>query len=515
MTASTQKPAPPLEIGAMVAEKYRIEALLGEGGMGFVFAALHVQLGHRVALKVLHSSAISDREVTERFLREGRALARLQGEHIARVSDVGTLPSGNPYMVMEFLEGQDLARELAARGPLPLHEAVEFVAQTCEALAEAHVRGIVHRDLKPANLFLCHKLDGDVSIKVLDFGISKVSSMTDGINVEAENITMTATLVGTPKYMSPEQIQDSRSVDWRTDIWGLGTIFYELLTQKRPFAAPTLALVCVKVLHEEVPAPSTIRPDLPPGIDAVIAKCLMKHPADRYANVGELVEALIPFGNPSVRASALRIQRILNASLRSSGPRLGPDSSGNTPGLLAITHTPSADILGADSGQPISRTPSAIRVEKEVATLTVGSPSMSDVAARSRRNRIVAIGGVALVIGVLSFLALRSPKSTETSVTTAASSEVPPASTPEVKPTPPVTATADPTLAPTNEPSATAATQSTKTHQWVRPPPVVVHHPTATATTATNTAPPPPPPPTQTAPPPPPKGTGDVLEDRR
>ena len=399
MTAPTQKPAPPLEIGAMVAEKYRIESLLGEGGMGFVFAALHVQLGHRVALKALHSSAISDREVTERFLREGRALARLQGEHIARVSDVGTLPSGNPYMVMEFLEGQDLSRELAARGPLPLAEAVEFVAQTCEALAEAHVRGIVHRDLKPANLFLSHKLDGDVSIKVLDFGISKVSSAIDGIDVEAENITMTATLVGTPKYMSPEQIQDSRSVDLRTDIWGLGTILYELLTQKRPFAAPTLALVCVKVLHEEVPPPSSVRPDIPPGVDAIIAKCLMKHPADCYASVGELVEALMSFGPPSVRSSAARIQRILTASLRNSGGRLGPDSSGGTQGLLSSVATPSFTGPGVDSGQPISRTPSAMRVEMEMATLAAaGSPGITDASARAtRRNRIVAIGGIALV----------------------------------------------------------------------------------------------------------------------
>ena len=275
MTAPPPKQAPPLSIGDVVAEKYRIESLLGEGGMGFVFAAQHLQLGHRVALKVLHTSQSSTPEITQRFLREGRALARLQSEHIARVSDVGTLPSREPYMVMEFLEGQDLSRELVARGPLPIIDAVDVVAQTCEALAEAHVRGIVHRDLKPANLFLTHKLDGDVCIKVLDFGISKVSP-DDGVALEVDNITVTSTIVGTPKYMSPEQIQDSRSVDSRTDIWGLGTIFYELLTQKRPFAAPSLALVCVKVLHEEVPAPSTLRAEIPAGVDAIIARCLKK-----------------------------------------------------------------------------------------------------------------------------------------------------------------------------------------------------------------------------------------------
>ncbi len=484
MPAPNQKAAPPLTIGGVVADKYRIEALLGEGGMGFVFAALHLQLGHRVALKVLQSASISDREVTERFLREGRALARLQGEHIARVSDVGTLTSGEPYMVMEFLEGRDLARELAARGPLPLVEAVEFIAQACEALAEAHVRGIVHRDLKPANLFLAQRLDGEPLIKVLDFGISKVSpDAGDAIDMD-NNITVTSSLVGTPKYMSPEQIQDSRAVDSRTDIWGLGTILYELLTKSRPFAAPSLALVCVKVLHEEVPPPSSLRPDIPPGVDEIIARCLKKQPGDRFANVGELVEALAPFGNPSVRASATRITRILAA--RASGARLGADSSGSLPGVRAPS------LISADSSQPVPRTPSAVRiVEKENENETLTAATLLETTAKStRRKQLIAVGGgaVLLVVGVILFFAFRSPTKSETT-TTIASAEARPVATPEPSATqvavqPSATATA----------SAIASATASAKPKWV--PHAGGHH-TTTQPTATT------------------QGTGDVLEDRR
>jgi serine/threonine protein kinase len=473
----------PLELGSVVADKYKIESLLGEGGMGFVFAALHLQLGHRVAIKVLPSAALADRDVTERFLREGRALARLQGEHIARVSDVGTLPTGEPYLVMELLEGRDLARELAARGPLPLVETVDMLAQACEALVEAHVRGIIHRDLKPANLFLTHKLDGEPCVKVLDFGISKVAA-ADGELDERENITVTSTLVGTPKYMSPEQIQDSRSVDARTDIWGLGTIFYELLTQKRPFAAPSLALVCVKVLQEDVPAPSTIRPEIPPEVDAVIARCLQKDPANRYANVGELIEALVPIGPPAVRSSAARVMRILAS--RSSSARLGADSSGSLP-----------NVTGA-------RTPSAVRFDgKDIATLSAAT--LLEGTARSKKKRrlswIVGAGGGAFLIGMVLFVALHSSKPAQTTATSAASGDVP-AKTASPPATTPATAEAkpQPSAAESAAPSASAAaSEAAKTHVVVHH--VVVHHVHTQTTHGASTA--------ST------ESTSDILEDRR
>jgi len=481
VTVPKEKPAPPLAIGGVVADKYRIDSLLGEGGMGFVFEAQHLQLGHRVALKVLHSSGMADREVTERFLREGRALARLQGEHIARVSDVGTLPTGEPYLVMEFLEGRDLARELAARGPLPLAETVDLLAQACEALAEAHVRGIVHRDLKPANLFLAHKLDGEPCVKVLDFGISKVASADDA---PEENITITSTLVGTPKYMSPEQIQDSRSVDLRTDIWGLGTILYELLTQQRPFAAPTLALVCVKVLHDEVPAPSTLRSDLPPGLDAVVARCLKKDPAERWANVRELVEALAPFGPPSVRASAGRIQRILAAR---GSARFGADSSGSLPGVPA---TPVSAPRLVDSGPGATATPSSIRVDKETATLTAATFHEATIKKPSRRAWIAGAAGAAFVVGGVIVVALHSSSKPEQSSAAASARVALPEPTETKSVAPP---------APSEAPSATVATAPTAPSASATAtahPHHAAHHVTTTTTSTS-------------------QGGDNVLEDRR
>ena len=406
-----EKPTPPLAIGGSVADKYRIERLLGEGGMGFVFEATHLQLGHRVALKVLNSAVMADKEVVERFLREGRALARLSGEHIARVSDVGTLVTGEPYMVMEFLEGRDLARELSARGPIPVVEVVEYIAQACEALAEAHVRGIVHRDLKPANLFLTQKLDGESSIKVLDFGISKL--IQDDGSIDSANITVTSSLVGTPKYMSPEQIQDSRNVDSRTDIWGLGTIFYELLTQTRPFAAPSLALVCVKILHEEIPAPSTIKAGLTPAVDAVIARCLKKAANERFQNVAELVDALVAL-NPNVKSSATRVTRILSKSKSIA------DSSGSLP---SITSSQRIVVPPPESSQPLI-TPSNVSNVRSLdnadnATLTASTL----LEAPSKRNRTpIVIAGVAagaLVLAVALFFAFHSSSKAEATQSTA------------------------------------------------------------------------------------------------
>ena len=205
--------------GDVIAGKYRVERVLGAGGMGVVVAALHLQLDERVALKLLSTSAAGNEEATARFLREARAAVKIKSEHVARVSDVGTLENGVPYMVMEYLDGTDLARWLAGRGVLPVEQAVDFLLQAGEAIAEAHTLGIVHRDLKPANLFCSKKPDGRLCIKVLDFGISKVTAPggPGGTDGGQHDLTRTATVVGTPTYMSPEQMLASRLVDLRTD----------------------------------------------------------------------------------------------------------------------------------------------------------------------------------------------------------------------------------------------------------------------------------------------------------
>ena len=211
---------PRVEQGDVLAGKYRVDRVLGVGGMGVVVAATHLQLEERVALKFMLPEAYGDPDLAARFTREARAAVKLKSEHVARVLDVGTLDTGAPYIVMEYLDGTDLADELHKKGPLPVHEAAEYVLQACDALAEAHALGIVHRDLKPANLFLTRRGDGSPLVKLLDFGISKTSAFNDA----GVAMTKTAAMMGSALYMSPEQMTSPKDVDARADVWALGTI---------------------------------------------------------------------------------------------------------------------------------------------------------------------------------------------------------------------------------------------------------------------------------------------------
>src|SRR5688500_4451427 len=226
-------PGPPIGVGDRIADKYVVESIIGEGGMGLVVAARHVELDQRVAIKLLLPAIAELGTAAERFRREARSAARIRSDHVCRVLDVGSLPSGVPYLVMEHLEGCDLATELERRTRLPVAEAIEWVLQACEGLAEAHSVGIVHRDLKPANLFLARRSDGSKRIKLLDFGVSKA---LDDSGAGQHKLTQTSTLVGSPLYMSPEQLSSSRDVDVRTDIWALGAVLHELLSGKPPFS---------------------------------------------------------------------------------------------------------------------------------------------------------------------------------------------------------------------------------------------------------------------------------------
>src|SRR5512132_1665322 len=204
--------------GEVLAGKYRVERILGKGGMGVVVAAMHLQLGQRVAIKSLLEDATQ--ETVSRFIREARAAVRLKSEHTARVLDVGDLPDGAPYMVMEYLDGNDLSHLLRSGGALPTADAVLYVLHACEAMAEAHSIGIIHRDLKPANLFLTRGADGAPTIKVLDFGISKLMHEQQG--EDEVQLTRTSALLGSPLYMSPEQLRSAREATVQSDIWSLG-----------------------------------------------------------------------------------------------------------------------------------------------------------------------------------------------------------------------------------------------------------------------------------------------------
>ena len=297
---------PPVAVGDVVAGKYLVERVLGAGGMGIVVAAHHTQLDRRVAIKFLLPAALANPDVVSRFSREARAASKIESEHVARVIDVGVLESGAPFMVMEYLEGRDLAARVAQQGGLSLDETARYILQACEALAEAHAAGIVHRDLKPANLFLAQRADKSTSVKVLDFGISKAPVGTAGT-------TNTQAIMGSPHYMSPEQLMSSKHVDHRSDVWSLGIVMFEALTGSPPFLGEQMPEIVAKILQAPTPSVCEKRPELPRDIDVVIAKCTAKNPADRYASIAQLARALAPFAQDSAR-SVERISRVLNAT---------------------------------------------------------------------------------------------------------------------------------------------------------------------------------------------------------
>ncbi len=302
----------PFGIGDVIAGKYRVERLLGSGGMGVVVAGTHVGLGQPVAIKVMRPTAATNDELVARFTREARATALLRSEHVARVLDVGELTGGLPFMVMEYLAGADLSEVSKQRQgrPMPLVEIVDYVLQACEGLAEAHRAGIVHRDLKPANLFLTQTADGSPLVKVLDFGISKLSAEATG----EDGLTQTQAMMGSPHYMSPEQLVSARTVDARADVYSVGAVLFRMITGEAPFTAPSTPELCVAVLTRPARAMGSIRADVPRALDDVVGRCLAKDPAHRYQDVGALASALVPFGSSSAAAMAERVRRIASTS---------------------------------------------------------------------------------------------------------------------------------------------------------------------------------------------------------
>jgi eukaryotic-like serine/threonine-protein kinase len=279
--------------GAIVDGKYRIDGILGTGGMGVVLSATHLELDAPVAIKVVRDDLAQNEEVVSRLIFEARAAARMRGTHIVRVLDVARLSTGAPYIVMEQLQGSDLAVVLAQRASLPVAEAVHYVLQACEGLREAHALGIIHRDLKPENLFLAATPEG-VVLKILDFGISKdvTASRRGG---SPSTLTKAGLAVGSPYYMSPEQMRASSDLDARADIWSLGAILFELVTGKCPFEAETTALLATKIMLDEAPSLRAFSSAAPEALDAIVRRCLQKEPSARFQNVVELCQALHDF----------------------------------------------------------------------------------------------------------------------------------------------------------------------------------------------------------------------------
>lgn len=431
--------AAPVLPGETLAGKYRVERVLGRGGMGIVVAARHLELDERVAIKFLLRR--DDPVAVERFVREARTAAKVKSEHVCRVYDVARLATGEPYLVMEYLDGIDLSNRLRAEGRLPIADVARWMIELCAALADAHALGIVHRDLKPANVFLAKRADATFTVKVLDFGISKLPS--------SEGMTSTTAVIGTPIYMSPEQVASSRDVDHRSDIWSLGVIMYELVSGRPPFAGDSLIQLSVKIREADLPP-------LESGdrrFDAIVARCLAKERDARWSSVQELAAVLAPFaGEPPSTDLARRASRAPTAL---SPPELA----------LAVTALDERGAPRADADGHAQRTLEPLSHAKA-----------SDPAHTKPWPRMTLTVGVVLVAS-LGLVGVKVTGGEPAAPPMAA--DPPPASTSAADPPPASTSAND--VLPAEPPSASAPVASTSP----APPPA---KPCATKTVASTTA---------------------------
>ncbi len=447
--------------GDVLAGKYCVTKVLGVGGMGVVVAATHLQLDELVALKFMLPEALGNSVAIQRFLREARAAVKLRSEHVARVSDVGTLETGAPYIVMEYLDGTDLSNLLAAQGTIAIDVAVEYVLQACDAIAEAHSMGVIHRDLKPANLFLTHRKDGTPLLKVLDFGISKSSMLSEK---NSGTLTKGGGIIGSPVYMSPEQMRSAKDVDGRTDIWALGIILYELLGGRPPFDGETIGELMALVLTEPPPPLTNLRV-LPPVLAGVVEKCLEKDRDLRWRDVAQLAKALAPFA--PARAQPL-VERI-SIVVAQTAPAVMPYFSSNP------TLDSPATLRDGIASRPAVSVPGAVASAATVAAsaTAAGWGSTANPVPSTPRKRVLVAAAVALgVFVVVRVLAVRFLGSSEPAPAVTVASTAPSAS-PAADPVPAIVATAVP------PPTATAPGTGAPAPSASAAPPTVTRAPAA------------------------------------
>jgi serine/threonine-protein kinase len=441
--------------GDIIGGKYEVVRPIGKGGMGVVFEAVHTRLQQRVAIKMLFPHARDAPGAIARFEREARAAGQLRSPNVARVLDVETADGELPFIVMEFLEGNDLDDEIAGAGRLPVEDAVDYILQACAAMREAHFLGIVHRDLKPANLFLCRTAEGPL-IKVLDFGISKITSEIDG------RLTGPLQTMGSPVYMSPEQLRGLRDVDARADLWALGVTLFELIAGRPPYVG-TVTSTIAAILSDPAPKPSSLRRDIPVGLDDVVLRSLAKKPSDRYQDAETFAEALVPY------ASTEGVKR-LRASFAAP--------------LEPLANRRLTPLSTATTGDRSAPTALAMRDPKPYPTSTAQTWSTSPLAlGLVPRRRLLLAVGVGVVAGTVAamFLLLSSGPTARTEPS-AASLEVP--EPPPGTATPAPVATEPPPPPPGAAPGSSAVgTVHANTEPWK------VIDPAATAATVAPTDP--------------------------
>ncbi len=472
--------------GTILFGKYRIDGLIGTGGMGNVVRASHLYLHQPVAIKILLPQMAESESTKQRFLREAQATVRLKSEHIARVMDVGMMPDGTPFMVMEYLDGNDLNQILRHHGPQPPAIVVDLMLQACEGIAEAHALGIIHRDIKPSNFFITQRPDGSMLLKILDFGISKTP-------VGYEDLTGTQTVIGTPSYMAPEQMKSGRSADPRSDIWSIGVVIYQLLTGRPPFYGESYADLVLKV-GLEAPAPIPI--PLPTGLSEVLLRCLEKDPNFRYQTVGELARMLAPYATDPISAAQLanRAGRIL----QQRGGQTGMQGSPLTAGGGLSTPIPLS---------PAQLTPHSWAPSSQATSLSHGA---GQVTVRTRGNRGLLVAGIAVLCviagaGGYAVSQMSRSDSTHSETTTHDGPHVmaPSAAAQPASPAPteaehaaaeptaakPAPAAAEPTAAKPAPAAAEPASDTATPWKAAATTPTIVEHPAATPTPTVITPP--------------------------
>jgi serine/threonine-protein kinase len=378
-----------LPAGTLVLGRYRIDGLLGRGGMGVVYAAHHTFMDQRVALKLLLPEALTGTESITRFINEARHAAKIPGDNVCRILDVGLLESGLPYIAMEYLDGKSLEAIATERGTVDASDAARWTLEALVAVAHAHARGIIHRDLKPSNLFLAALEDGSRVVKVLDFGISK---STDSAQ---PNLTSTRGMVGSPAYIAPEQLRNAKQTDRRADIWSLGVVLYELVAGAAPFDGESIGELFSAILEREPVALATRAPALPAAFCEVVHRCLAKNRDVRFQDVAELAAALAPFAGPDGASLANRVRKALESrGPRPSGQTL-PDSTGPVP-ASAVPSSVAASPGISTGGAPALAPPIAA---------TTGTPWSQSTSTRSTRNvaplAAASVLAVAIVVGLL------------------------------------------------------------------------------------------------------------------